>query len=388
MKREVPIFCRDFLFTFDFSPPMKYFYKIFFFQILFFKFCFSLFSQEPASVSGSVTSHDSLKTDTNYIKSYDDKLIIGLWQSENSFDITLAQKMKIDTGKSTINYIANSNHISGISFDYDVIGFDFGYKSIPSGDKRTGNTKYTDFGFNINTSGFRFENSYRNYSGFYDKNTANYTHPFTDTTKYFQNPSMTISQLKSKLIYTIRHRRFGLGGAYANSKRQVKSAGSVLLIFNFYSLGMRSESSIIPPPLQKYYSPMWDRFNKLNVYGFSSGAGLTRTFVIFKRFYFNVLLGMGLEMQNRNYYSLYQPGQINYWQTWVAGDWRTALGYNGKRFFIRSTAIYDFNNFESSALRFEMKFVMAEFDFGYRFNFRPPKPYKKFQQTKLYKFIS
>ncbi len=361
--------------------------RVFLLTFFIFSFYTFLFSQQDGTVA-SASLNVPAKTDTNYIRSYDDKLILGLWQSESSFDMKLDQKMKISNGKSAMDFIANSNHASGVSFDYDVIGFDFGYKSIPSGDKRTGNTDYTDLGLNISTSGFRFENSFRRYSGFYDKNTPNYVVPFTDSTNYFQNPSMTISQVKSKLIYTLKRKRFALGGAYANNKRQVKSAGSVLLIFNFYSLSMKSDSSVIPSPLKNFYAPVWDGFNKMNVYAFSSGAGLTRTFVIFKKIYFNVLFGLGLEMQNRHYYSLHEGGQINYWQASLASDWRTALGYNGKKFFIRITGIYDFNTFDSRDLKFGLQYYVGEFDFGYRFNFKPPKPYRKFQETKLYKFIS
>ena len=346
------------------------------------------FPQQSTIVSASASPVDTSKIDTNYVKLYKNQLIVALWQSERSFDLTLAQKMVADSGLSTINYIANSNHVSGVSLDFDILSLAFGYRSVPSGDKRTGSTDYLDFGFNINTSGLRFENSYKRYTGFYDKNTPKYVQPFNlDSTPYFQNPSMNIRVIKSKMIYAISHKRFSLSGAYANVRRQVKSAGSVLLVYNFYGLSMRCNSSIIPPPLQKYYGPVWDGLNRMNIYAFSAGAGLTRTFVIFKKFYINFFGSLGLERQYRHFYTYPENAHFRYWKTWFAGDWRTALGYNGKRFFIRATSIYDLNNYESNDLRFEMKFIMGSFDFGYRFNFKPPKPYRKFQETKAYKML-
>lgn len=349
---------------------------------------FPLFSfpQQSTMVSASATSIDTGKIDTNYLKVYKNKLIVALWQSERRFEILLAPKIVSMPGDS-INYIANSNHVSGVSLDFDILSLAFGYRSVPSSDKRTGSTNYLDFGVNINTSGLRFENNYRRYTGFYDKNTPNYVQPFTDTTFYFQNPSLNIRQIKSKMIYAISHKRFSLSGAYANVKRQVKSAGSVLLVYNFYGLSMRCHSSIIPPPLQKYYGPVWDGLNRMNIYAFSAGVGLTRTFVIFKKFYINFFGSLGLERQYRHFYTYPENAHFSYWKTWFAGDWRTSLGYNGKRFFIRATSIYDLNNYESKDLRFEMKFIMGSFDFGYRFNFKPPKPYRKFQETKAYKML-
>ena len=167
---------------------------------------------------------------------------------------------------SAINYIGNSNHVSGISLDYDIIGFAFGYRSVPSGNKRTGNTDYFDLGLNINTRGLRFENSWKRYTGFYDNNTKNYTTPFNDTIPYVQFPTMNIRVVKSKLIYSFNKRKFALGAAYANAKRQLKGAGSWIIVGNFYSLNMYSDSSIIPLPLRKYYGTLWDGFDKMNIY--------------------------------------------------------------------------------------------------------------------------
>jgi len=162
------------------------------------------FSQPSGSDTASISNTDTRRIDTNYVKFYKDKLILALWQSEQRFDILIDQKMALvpDTVGSAINYIANSNHVSGISVDYDIIGFAFGYRSIPEGNARTGNSNYLDLGLNINTRSFRFENSFKRYTGFYDNNSKNYIQPFTSTTHYYQNSSMNLRVVKSKLIYS------------------------------------------------------------------------------------------------------------------------------------------------------------------------------------------
>ena len=348
--------------------------------------CQLIFGQQ--SGSASVSAPDSNRIDTNYVKIYTDKLVIGLYQSERSFNITIDQKITALTNTSSaINYIANSNHVSGISVDYDVIGFAFGYRSLPGGNARTGSSKYLDLGFNINTRRFRFENSFRNYTGFYDNNSANYTHPFTDSTPYFQNPSMNLRVIKSKLIYTFNKRKFALSSAYANVKRQVKSHGSWLLIANFYSLSLNSDSSMIPPALRKDYGTVWDGLNKMNVYAYSAGFGGTYTLVFWKRFYLNFLFSYGIETQYRHYYTSPDNAHYSYWIIEPAADSRISFGYNAKRFFMRISSIYDINDFESTELKFNMQFFAGSFDLGYRFNLKTPKPYKKFQETKIYKML-
>lgn len=320
------------------------------------------------------------------MKSYKNKLIVGLWWSEKRFDILLAPKM-FPLPADSINYIANSNHVGGISLDYDILGFSFGYNSVPSGNPRTGNTDYFDLGLNINTQKFRFENSWRRYTGFYDKYTNKYTVPFDSVTPYTQLPHMSVRMVKSKMIYTFNKRRFALGAAYANVKRQVKSSGSWLVVANFYSLNVFSDTSMIPFALQKHYGPVWDGLNRMNIYAYSAGLGATYTLVIAKRFYLNVFGSLGLEKQLRHYYIYPENIHFSYWKTWVAGDKRVSGGFNGKRFFMRLSAIYDINNYKSKDLKFEMQFVAGSFDLGYRFNFKTPKPYRKLQETKLYKML-
>ncbi len=339
------------------------------------------------SSSASLSTPDSNGIDTNYVKNYKNKLVIGLWQSERRFEILIDQKFTQDSVSSAINYIANSNQVSGISLDYDIIGLAFGYRSLPGGNKRTGSTDYLDLGLNVNTRRFRLENSFKRYTGFYDKNSANYIDPFTDSTNYYQDPSMNLRVIKSKLLYTFNKRKFALSAAYANTKRQIKSSGSWLLVGNFYALNLYSDSSIIPLALRPKYGLTWDGLNRMNVYAYSAGAGGTYTLVFLKRFYLNVLLSVGLESQSRHFYTAPENAHIKYWKVWSAADWRSSIGYNGRKFFMRVSSIYDLNNYESSALKFEMKFIAASFDFGYRFNFKAPKPYRKFQETKLYKML-
>jgi hypothetical protein len=347
---------------------------------------FYSFAQKSSSASLSFV--DTGKLDTNYVKFYKDKLVLALWQSRRNFDIDLIPKTNEQLLDSfAVNYIANSNNVSGISVDYDIIGFSFGYRSVPTGNYRTGNTDYFDMGFNINTRGLRFENSWKRYTGFYDANTKNYVKPFNDSVPFTQFPKMSIRVVKSKIIYTFNKKRFALGAAYANVKRQVKTRGSWILVGNFYSMNLYSDSSIIPQPIRNYYGEHWEGLNKMNIYAFSAGFGGTRTFVFWKKFFFNIFASLGLESQYRHYYTVPENYHTKYWKTWFAGDWRTALGYNSKRFFIRLTGIYDITNYESSAHVFKMTFYAGSFDFGYRFDFKAPKLYSKLQETKLYKML-
>ena len=343
------------------------------------------FSQRSTTVSGAATSVDSSRIDTNYIKSYKNRLIVALWWSGRKFDISINQKLFSPNDKSGINYIANANNVAGISLDYDILGFAFGYRSIPGGNERTGSTDYLDVGFNVNTRGLRFENSFKRYTGFYDKNSANYIVPFDSATHYFQTPNLNLQIIKTKLIYTFNKRKFTLSASYANVKRQVRSKGSWIIIANFYALNMYSLNSFIPPLLQPSYGPVWDGLNRMNVYAYSAGFGGSYTLVVFKRFYLNMLGSFGPETQYRHFYVTPENVHYKYWKTWLASDFRVAFGYNGKKFFARLSGIYDITSYDSNDMKFGMTFYSGSFDLGYRFKFKAPKPYRKFQETAIYK---
>ena len=329
-----------------------------------------------------------LNYDTNYIAKYPSRLILGLYQSARHYDILLEQFVTKDTfnGKpSNANYFADANNVSGFSFDYDLIGFSFGYNSVPSyTSRKVGKTTYYSYALNFTTKGLRVENSIKSYKGFYDKHSPVYDSTFSDTGRYFQNPSMTVFTYKTKAIYIFKKRKFSLSSAYSNTARQLKSSATWLLIGNIYGLKMHADSSLVPRPIQSFYGTVWDDMNRMNVVGFSAGGGLSGTLVLWKKLYVNFLLGAGLEGQHRLYTTLSGDGSLAVWQPSFAADWRASAGYNGKKFFVRFSNVIDFNYFYTSAIHITQQYYSGEFSFGYRFYVKTPKVYKRFQDSEVY----
>jgi hypothetical protein len=348
-------------------------------------FALPLFSQESGANKVRVSAGQSDKLDTLYVQSYEDKLVVGVWQSSKTFLLDVNERMTGYMGVNTaVGYVANSKSVSGFSMDYDIIGLSFGFRSLPSGDETVGNSKYVDFDLTINTSGFRFENSYRRYIGFYDDNSPNYIKPFDESTHYYQNNDLRLRITKSKIIYLFNKKKFALSAAYANTKRQIKSKGSWIAVSNVYNLNLSDPNQILPTPLMSFYGADYSNLNRLSTTALSAGLGATYTFVIFKRFYFNFLFSLGLETQHRRYFFYQNTQKESSFNLRPASDWRLAFGFNAKRVFMRTTVVYDFNNYSSKKLSLELRLYTFSLDLGYRFNFKPPTPYKKFQASKLY----
>jgi hypothetical protein len=347
-----------------------------------------------AGLCSSAAAGDTLpppKYDTTYIAKYYDKLVLALYQSARHYDILMEQFVTSDTtaGKpSNANYLADANNVSGFSFDYDIIGFSFSLKSASAfPEEKVGKTTYYSYGLSFTTKGLRLENSIKRYRGFYDKHSPAYDSVFTDTGKYFQNPSMSIFTYKTKAIYTFKKKRFSLSSSYANVSRQLKSAFSWLLVGNAYLLNMHADSSLVPGPIQPYYGTDWNDMNTMKVVGFSVGGGAAGTLVIKKKVFASFMIGAGIEAQHRNYTTLSGDASLSVWQPSFASDWRASVGYNGKKFFIRASNIIDFNYFYTNAIHISQQFISGEFTFGYRFSVKTPKLYRKFQETNIYSYF-
>ncbi len=319
---------------------------------------------------------------------YMDDLIVSLYQSIlRTFEVDISQKITSDTKSvSSMQYLADADIVSGIELDYDKFGIGFGYKSKPPDDiRRKGTTDYTVLGLNIGGNKWIVETSYRKYRGFYDANTVHYDSTFTDTTPYFQNRNLTNSGFKAKFLYFFNHDRFSFKSSYGCTYRQLRTKFSWIFMSNLYHYQMFSDSSFIPRQLQSFYGNYSD-WNRLNSTGFSLAGGFSGNIVIFKTIFANLTFDIGPELQHR-YYGHLSGSDASRTYVAYAGDFRAALGINGKRFFTMLTSSNDFTSYKSGQLEISNKYLSFAFQIGYRFRVKTPGFYKKFQETKVYSWF-
>ena len=323
--------------------------------------------------------------DTNYIQRYTQRLTVGIFQSVRQYDVLLNSSVFDSENVSQAHYLADANNVTGLSIDYGIIGFSFGFKSTADNPYKKGNTEYASYGLNINSKGLRLENSYRSYKGFYDVNTAAYDTTYDDTKPYYQNKDLSITSLKSKGIYIFNNNRFSLRSAYANTERQMKTSATWLLAGNVYFSSIQSSIGIIPQSLRQYYDSTRKDLSKINTFGISAGPGASVNLVAWKRFYLNLLLSLGLEMQHRNISTLTKSSYLRAWKPSAAADWRISFGFNNRNFFMRLNNTIDFNNLNEGTFKLNSKYLAGELSLGYRFKVKPPRFYQKFKDGDFYK---
>ncbi len=300
-------------------------------------------------------------------------------------DIT--QKVTKDSlGQSKIAYKAEANNITGIELNYDKLNIAFGFKSTPpANQKQKGNTKYTNLALNFGGDRWRLENSYRNYTGFYNNNTPFYDTTFKHDGIYTQLPSLRSQAFKTKFLFFTNANKFSFKSGYSCDQRQLKSAFSFILTANIYYNRLNSDSSFIPAPVRSYYDTH-QNINGLNVAAFSIYGGGSFNLVLWKAFFLNLTLIIGPEEQWRTYHSLNAaPATLFY--TSLSGDFRSSIGLNFKKFFVMVTSSSDFSYYNSNVMEYFSKYGAVNFSIGYRFHVKETKAYQKFQKTKLYRLI-
>ena len=179
--------------------------------------------------------------------------------------------------------------------------------------------------------------------------------------------------------------KFSFKSAYSCSERQIKSAFSFVLTANIYYNRLNSDSSFIPLPVRHYYDK-YQKVNGLNVFAFSIYGGGSFNLVLWKAFFLNLTLIIGPEEQWRTYHYQNETAKHLFYMS-VSGDLRSSIGLNFKKFFVMFTSSSDFSYYNSNVMEYLSKYGAVNFSLGYRFRVKPPKAYKNFQQTKLYKLL-
>lgn len=334
----------------------------------------------------SVQPKKKTRRDSVYYTKYRDRLIISVFQSYRYYNMSIDQKVVKDSaGISKLSYQAESNNITGIELNYDKFNVAVGFKTQSSNPGASrGTTRYTNLAFNVGGNKWIWENSYRRYKGFYEKNTVKYDSALYNDGYYTRQPSLSSESYKMKFLYFTNHNKFSFKSGYSCSYRQMRTAASFVLTGNGYYNRLNSDSSFIPYQLRPFYSDYAD-IHGLNVVGVSVYGGGSVNFVIWRTLFLNLTLVIGPEEQWRTYHYLGGNYSVTRNYLSISGDFRASFGLNFRRFFVLLSSTNDFSWYTSQQLNFLSKYASVNFSLGYRFHMKTPGFYERFQQSGIYK---
>lgn len=353
------------------------------------------FHVQARDFGGDNPKRDSLlryrnTVDTNYIRKYPDRFIVTLSQSLRTYDIRFRQTMTEDSlGWGSPIMMSNLKWSSGVALDFDKLSLTVGLSSQPYTNEELrlkGKTKYTALGLSFVLYRFRFEASYRKYQGFYDTRTPIYNSVQDSSWTYYQDPDFMARSVRVKALFIFNKRKFSYNAAYFNTQRQLKSAGSWLMVGNIYDNLFSTKTSLIPDS-SRYFFQQYGLMNHAHLQGISIGPGYSYNLVIWKTLFVNLTLTSGFDIQHRQIKTYDYSYAADYWKIGAAGDFRAAIGLNGKRMFLSLTYRQDYNSYVMQGMTIQSRYHAIDLNFGYRFKMRRGRLYTKLNQNKWYQLI-
>jgi hypothetical protein len=322
---------------------------------------------------------------TKYQK-YDTVLVVGLFQQYRTFSTIIVQQMNADTLRlSEQTYLAESNLTGGIVLSYDKFRLAFATRNQPNKlSEGKGFTSMFNIGLSVGDNKYNVDAYFRRFKGFYNNNLSKYDST-ERITKYFVLPNMVSSLFITRFMYFTNYRKYSYKSAFGCNYRQLKSAASWILGGTFNVFNIRNDSSLIPLASRYLYND-YAMMHGLRSINLGVNAGAAATIVLFKAWFVAGHFTLGPEQQWRNYNLFTSHRKISY-VSW-SGTGMFSLGLNLKRFYFLASFTNDYNLFDSKKImNFRLDSKTNNVTLGWRFHYRTPRFYKRFQASKAYQML-
>jgi hypothetical protein len=299
-------------------------------SILFFFFCLSANAQ----------------LDSTRIKTFNDKLLIGLFVSDNY------AKNTFQYGNNQLEQMPTLKPTLGVQFAYNgsvlAIGTGFSLPHFRHEDYEATQT--------INVNGYFFRPSYvlwgavRRFKGF----------DYASPSQVFSNTSMF--NLLGSFMYIFNENKYSVRAAFRQADQQLKSGGSWLLKgeVNHYEI---QDSNLI--------MLRGDYFRGFYSRGLAAFGGYGYTLNLNKNWFVSALLLGGVDFQKVSNYTEQILTQRNptFYSFTPTYDFKSSIGYNSDKFYI--ALLFDtnnrliINNIDEN-INFEYNFLKTDLRFGIR----------------------
>ena len=318
------------------------------------------FSQD-VNIEGTATTEDS--TRNFYIRSYDDYFNVSTFVISRGLGLSLVPKVG---EASRINFAPNGRGFIGVGAVIFDLGLAVSVKLPASFQKSTakyGETDFLDIQGNLYGKQWNFDASYQNYRGFYLSNPLNVLPVWEEGDNFPSRRDLVISNALLNVVYVLRPDVFSFRSAFNRTEKQIRGAGSVILLASVNRLAIRSDFSLVPFAASSAYPPgtgLEDgRFATLSFL-----PGYSHNFVI-KDFFVNVTLSAGAGVQHQKF--TIDEREQRKWALEPKFNFRGGLGYDNDRFFAGSYFIMQQSRISSGNLNIDATSGNFQVYLGYRF---------------------
>src|SRR5690606_31732071 len=242
--------------------------------------------------------YDSIRS--GYVREFPDRFNLKLLATDRLLILNLRGT---EAGNKVINYAPNDRGYIGIGAYIFDIGIELAVK-VPKALQRSstkyGETDFIDFQGNVYGKKWCFDGTFQQYKGFYISNASNIYPDFSSDQNFPQRADLEVRNIIINGIHIFNHQKFSFRSGFNQADRQIKSAGSPLLIFATAIFGINADSLLIPDHYASNYGEAGD-FIEGDFYTFSVLPGYAYNFV-YKNLFLNVNAtgGAGIQWQDFN----------------------------------------------------------------------------------------
>lgn len=299
--------------------------------------------------------------DTSYIVQFERPYNLQFNTWLNTFDFYI-NPPRFSNSQEALRLTPNMSLQSGLSLGLKYVTIAFGVQ-VPgthSNVKTFGRTNYYDFSFSWYQKLLGFDIYSRSFSGIYRTLGAD--------TNVSIRPDATIDAHGLNWFFNFNHKRFSYRSSLSMAEFQKKSSGALLLMINMGYRGIRGDSSLIPPGMDKKenYGELTGmkavgivHINVRPGYAYNICMKGGRWFVAPSAF-----AGLGVA----SYQLKSTRGQKDGWVPELDGHVKLSVGNNGSKYFWNVFGVYDVSGNQFGWPNFVIfQSVSFGFNAGYRF---------------------
>lgn len=316
-------------------------------------------------ISFKATSQDINIQDTvqnEYIKSYSDFMNVRAITSFRNLSINLSERGHPPVA----NYSPNNRGFIGFgAFLFDLgIEVAFKYPKAFEGNRDIyGSTDFIDIQSNIYGKAINFDLTFQKYEGFYLANVNDFDFIFSQDASIPVRGDMKATNTLLNIIYLFNSDKFSFRSAYNQTEKQLKNAGSFLVLTSFSYFRLQGDSAFIYSesidPLANGTSLIDGHFNTISLL-----PGYAYNFV-WKNFLLNITASAGAGLQHQVY--TLENKDDNSWQVEPKLNLRAALTYDNNWFFAGVHYIMHDSYTSVKSLRIQTEVSNFKIFAGYRF---------------------
>jgi len=211
------------------------------------------------------------ESDSTFIQSYDSELILRTYLSQKYTSISIGGSDSLMSFKYRPNTTLNFG--VGATWKSFTLNLAYGFPGLNEGSSKKGKTKYLDLQSHIYSKRWVADIFGQFYKGYYIDAKEN----FPTFPEYYQKPDLKVRLVGFSWNYIFNHNRFSYRATLIQNEWQKKSAGTLLLGFDFYYGVLNSDKTILPLEIINYFPQ--ENTKRLRFVNFGPGIGYAYTFV-------------------------------------------------------------------------------------------------------------